>query len=174
MQPAIDQQFATFARAKLDDHMGQISRCAGMLAEDQIWLRANGHCNSVGNLLLHLRGNVNQWIIGGVGGKTVTRDRPAEFAQRGGVAKKELIGGLEETVAGARDVIAALPQARWADAVTIQGYETTMLAAVFHVVEHFAFHTGQIVQMTKAILDVDLSLYDRHGQRLDRRASAAP
>lgn len=164
--------FRDFAAAKLDDHLRQVLRCARMLSVEQMWFRANERSNSVGNLLLHLRGNVAQWIVAGIGGRPFERDRPAEFAQRHPLPSERLIGDLESTVNDARRIISHLSDARLAELVSIQGYDTTVLAAVFHVVEHFAFHTGQIVWATKVLLNVDLSLYDVHGRRLDWRAES--
>lgn len=167
-------QFSTFARGKLTDYHGQITRCAALLSDAQVWQRANENCNSVGNLILHLRGNVNQWIVEGVGGKAGTRDRPAEFAQREIIPKNQILPPLERTIREAKSIIETVPDVRWPQAIDIQGYSTTVLSAVFHVVEHFAFHTGQIIHMTKAILDVDLSLYDAQGHRRDGRLSGVP
>ena len=50
----------------------------------------------------------------------------------------------------------------------IQGYDVAVLVAVTHVVEHFSWHVGQIVHMAKSQCDVDLSVYDAAGQRLDQ------
>ncbi|MCK6482608.1 MAG: DUF1572 family protein [Phycisphaerae bacterium] len=165
--------FRDYAAAKLDDHLRQALRCARLLSGEQMWFRVNERSNSVGNLLLHLRGNVAQWIVAGIGGRSFERDRPAEFARRHPLPTEQLVADLESTVSDARRIISGLSDARLAEPVSIQGYDTTVVAAVFHVVEHFAFHTGQIVWATKVLLNVDLSLYDAHGRRLDAR-NAAP
>lgn len=49
------------------DFLPKIGRCLDHLTEEDVWWRPNEASNSIGNLLLHLRGNVSQWIIGGVG-----------------------------------------------------------------------------------------------------------
>jgi uncharacterized damage-inducible protein DinB len=154
-----------YARTKLTDHLAQVVRCVGLLGPDELWQRANAHTNSVGNLVLHLTGNVRQWIVGGLGGEQIERDRPAEFAERGPLPAAELLGGLEGTVGRALEVLAGLNAGVLEARHTIQGYGVSGLSAVFHVVEHFAFHTGQIVHMTKVLKDVDLSLYDAHGHK---------
>jgi len=170
----LSADFRNYAIGKLTDYCAQIARCVKLLSVEQVWSRSNERSNSVGNLLLHLRGNVSQWVLEGLGGRRYERDRPAEFAQREALPPDALMAALDQTIRDACAVIAALPDSRLGEAVTIQGYQTTVLAAVFHVVEHFAFHTGQIVWATKAMLNVDLSLYDAQGQRLDRRATGAP
>ena len=91
-----------YARTKLADHLAQIVRCVGLLGPGEIWRRSNTHTNSVGNLVLHLTGNVRQWIVGGLGGEQIERDRPAEFAERGPLPAAELLAALEGTVGRAR------------------------------------------------------------------------
>ena len=126
------------------------------------------------NLLLHLRGNITQWLLGGIGGRSFIRDRRAEFARRGALPTKDLMDGLAQTVDEACLVLRSATAADLARAHTIQGYAVTGIAAVMHAVEHFAFHTGQIVTTTKWLLDVDLSLYDAEGHRLDERREGTP
>ncbi|MCH7719993.1 MAG: DUF1572 family protein [Planctomycetes bacterium] len=150
----------------LNEYAGQISRCVRLLDTEQVWARVNENCNSVGNLLLHLQGNLRQWIVSGLGGTAMDRDRPAEFAQRGPVPTDKLLAALTETVAAARTTIANADTAALAKRYSIQQREVSGTRAVFHAVEHFAFHTGQIIQITKELRNVGLSLYDEHGQRL--------
>ena len=162
---ALADQFTAYACEKLRQGLGQITRCAGLLNETQVWQRPNENSNSVGNLILHLTGNVRQWIVAGIGGERVDRDRPAEFAQRQVLPTDRITAALQATVEHALETIASLSADRLAQPHTIQGYEATALVAVFHVVEHFSLHAGQIVYATKAILDVDLSLYDAQGRK---------
>jgi uncharacterized damage-inducible protein DinB len=170
----IGRAFTDYAARKLEDHFAQIARCVSLLSGEQLWHRPNGHSNSVGNLLLHLRGNVGQWVLGGVGGQAMARDRQAEFDARGPMAKESVLGPLAETIRAACEVIRGTTEAELLEERTIQNYRVTVLAAIMHVVEHFAFHTGQIVTITKWLLDVDLSLYDERGQRRDGRKDDVP
>ena len=163
---SVAREFTAYARTKLMMHLAQIVRCAGLLSEAELWQRTNEHCNSVGNLILHLTGNVRQWIVGGIGGEPFTRDRPAEFAQRGPLPAAEITGALEDVVRHACASIAGLDMAALGVRRTIQGYDVSTVVAVFHVVEHFSFHTGQIVHLTKAMKSVELSVYDAEGHRL--------
>ena len=170
----LSRALVTFATEKLADHSAQVKRCAALLTDAQLWYRPNESSNSVGNLLLHLRGNITQWILGGIGGRPFARDRAAEFARREPIARQELVGPLSEAVEEAGRIIQALDAAALVREYGIQQYRVTGLAAVLHVLEHFAFHTGQIVTTTKWLLDVDLSLYDVEGHRRDRRDTGAP
>lgn len=150
---------------KLRQDARQIARCVALLADVELWSRANNHCNSVANLLLHLEGNVRQWILGGVAGRAVTRQRQAEFDARGGASAESLVRALAATIDETIGVIEALSAADLVQRRRIQDYDVTVLQAVYHVVEHFSWHAGQIVHMTKALRDVDLSLYDSRGFR---------
>ena len=166
------QSFLAHARTKLAEHRAQIARCVALLSTSELWHRTNEHTNSVGNLLLHLTGNVRQWILGGLGGQPVARDRPAEFAERGPVPAAPLLGALQETVAQACEILAQLDAPALAARRNIQGYDVSGLIAACHVLEHFAFHTGQIVHMTKVLKNVDVSLYDVQGHKHPGRGVA--
>jgi uncharacterized damage-inducible protein DinB len=157
--------FVAYGAAKLEQNLTQIRRCAGLLNEEELWRRANQHTNSVGNLLLHLNGNVRQWVVAGIGGQPFERDRPAEFAARGPLPTELLLANLDQAVTAAIRIITDLLPEQAATPLCIQGYNVSTLTAIFHVVEHFSFHTGQIVHATKLIRDVDLSLYDAQGHK---------
>lgn len=166
--------FVLYSCRKWRDYFGQIRRCVGLCSAEQVWHRANERSNSIGNLVLHLRGNVQQWIVSGVGGVPFDRDRPAEFAQREALPVEPILRRLEETVEAAIRVVEGLSPEALAKSFSIQGYQVTGIEAVYHVVEHFAFHTGQIITMTKALLDVDLSLYDAQGRRIGETPGGKP
>lgn len=157
-----------YAVAKLERFERQIVRCVRLLGDGDVWRRASGHTNSAANLVLHLTGNVRQWIIGGVGRQAISRDRSAEFAARGGVSGDEMLAALREVMERANAIIAELSPDDLREPREIQGYTVTVETAVVHVLEHFSGHTGQIVHMTKALRDVDLSLYDASGHQDDR------
>src|SRR4051812_16987531 len=112
---------------------------------DALWWRGNEFSNSVGNLLLHLAGNVRQWIVGGVGRLTVERDRDGEFAATYGGTADALLIALENVLDEADAVLADLSAEDLSSRRTIQGRELTVIEAVYHVVEHFALHLGQII-----------------------------
>ncbi len=163
-----------WAAEKLMDHFAQVLRCVELLSEAQLWFRPNESSNAVGNLLLHLNGNLHQWILAGLGGRALDRNRPAEFASRGPIAGRDLIAPLERTIGEALEVLGGMVGEDVTREYDIQGYRSTGVAAIAHVVEHFAFHTGQIITTTKWLVNVDLSLYDAEGHRLDRRRESAP
>ena len=149
-------------------------RCARLLSTEDLWQRPNGNSNAVGNLIIHLTGNVSQWILDGVAGEHYDRDRDAEFAQREPLDTERIIDALQRAVSRAKQVISGLDSRSLADRRTIQGYDVSLLRAVFHVVEHFSWHAGQIVYATKAMRDVDLSLYDAQGRLLEAGGDKGP
>lgn len=131
------------------EYRTQLRLAVEALPDDALWWRANDQSNSVGNLLLHLNGNVRQWILGGVGKQANERHRAAEFAARTGPPRATLLADLDRTLDDVDRVLGALTQADLLEPRTIQGRETTALAAIFHVVEHFSQHLGQIILIAK-------------------------
>ena len=132
------------------DYLPKIERCLAILSDEDVWWRANESSNSIGNLLLHLEGSTRAWIIGVAGGSHHPRDRQQEFDEREHIPRAELMSRLRHTLAEADAVLARLDvevllerrQARG-------GEEVTVLWAVYHAVEHFSMHTGQIIMLSK-------------------------
>lgn len=119
------------------------------MPEDRLWWRPNEQSNSIGNLLLHLSGNVRQWLISGVGGQPDVRKRNMEFAARGGASAAGMLDGLDATLRESDEVLRTLLPSELLERRSIQGRDTTVMEAVYHVVEHFAGHTGQIIWIAK-------------------------
>jgi uncharacterized damage-inducible protein DinB len=137
-------------------HMPRLIRCLKLLSEKDIWWRPNAASNSVGNLVLHLSGNVRQWIISGLGEEQDKRDRDREFSERGPISRRALIALIRGTVAEASSVLHRLSEDSLLGIHDIQGYRVSGMYAVFQVVHHFAYHTGQIIFVTKWKLGKDL------------------
>jgi uncharacterized damage-inducible protein DinB len=157
----IGESFIACSRAYFaDDYLPKIERCLELLSDEQIWWRANPQSNSIGNLLLHLSGNVRQWIVCGLGGAPDERDRDAEFAQREMVPRDELIVRLKHTLNDADAALAKFDAGKLLERHSIQGCDVTAMSAIYHVVEHFSMHTGQIIMMSKMFAEVDLGFYD--------------
>jgi len=159
MSETVDQIFLRASAKNLEQLWSRIRDCLAKLSTDEIWARGHENENAIGNLVLHLNGNVRQWIISGVGGAPDSRARDAEFAARGGVEIAELRDRLDVTVREAIAVIGKVTPQRMTERVTIQKYDVTVLEAIFHVVEHFAQHTGQIIFVTKMLTGEDLGFY---------------
>jgi uncharacterized damage-inducible protein DinB len=152
--------FLEFSRRKLLDHYwARLRACVESLTDEQVWWRPNQASNSIGNLILHLNGNVRQWFIASFNRQDDLRDRPAEFAAEGGLSASELLERLGATMREAAAVLDHLTKADLVAPYEIQGYHVTGLEAVYQVVEHFGLHYGQIAYITKNLIGRDLGFY---------------
>ena len=130
---------------------------------ERIWWRANAESNSAGNLVLHLAGNVRQWIVSGVGGADDLRERDAEFSAIGGMDAAQLLEHLEKALSEVDAVLARLTPESLGEVRRIQGRETTVFSAIYHVVEHFSTHVGQIILLAKLHAPGEIRFYEDRG-----------
>jgi hypothetical protein len=144
----------------MEEYRTKLRRAVRAIPPEQIWRRANEESNSVGNLLLHLAGNVRQWIVSGVGGAPDTRDRPAEFGAREGPPGHELLARLDDVLKEADDVLARLTPLDLMERRTIQGRDVSVMAAVYSAVQHFSTHLGQIIWVAKEQSPGSIRFYD--------------
>ncbi|MGD0740722.1 MAG: DinB family protein [Terracidiphilus sp.] len=149
----------TSRKLLFDQHWPRIKTCVESLTTEQIWWRPNEASNSIGNLLLHLNGNVSQWIVTSFNHGEDKRNRPAEFAAKEGGTAKELLDRLGATLDEATQVLDRLTPAELLAKYEVQGYHTNGLYVVYHVVEHFGMHYGQIAYITKLLSGKDLGFY---------------
>jgi uncharacterized damage-inducible protein DinB len=161
MADALHTIFLDYSAGTLRQMAGRIETCLSGLTEEQIWARGSENENAISNLVLHLSGNVRQWIVSGVGGRPDTRQRDAEFAARGGGGGAELVARLKGAVEEACGVLAEVTPERLSERIVVQNYDVTVMEAMYHVVEHFSGHTGQIIFATKMLTGMDLGFY-RH------------
>ena len=138
----------------------KLRHCVNALPRSALWARPNQSSNSIGNLLVHLTGNVTEWILGGIGGRSITRYRAGEFAQTDGADGSKLLDNLEAVLREAGDILAGLTEKDLDRSIVIQDRDTTVLAAVYHVVEHFSMHTGQIIVLTKIYAPDKIHFYE--------------
>lgn len=152
--------FLAFSRDKLlNQYWPRLRTAVSALTDDQIWWRPNPASNSIGNLLLHLNGNVGQWLVASFNKLDDARNRPAEFGERRRIAGRLLLDQLGKTMDEAAEVLKRLTREDLAAPCEIQGYTTTGLDAVYQVVEHFGLHYGQILYITKSLRGEDLGFY---------------
>jgi len=154
------QRFVDRSRHYLTyEYPTKIQRCLDVLPASALWQRANESSNSIGNLLLHLSGNVRQWVVCGISGAPDVRQRSEEFAANDGADAATLMSALRDTLRDTDAVLAALTSRVLSESRTIQGRDVTVFDAVYHVVEHFSTHTGQIILLTKAAAAGSISFY---------------
>lgn len=146
-------------RRLMQEGVPRIRKCLSLLSEEEIWKRENEHTNSVGNLVLHLCGNVRQWIISGLGEAADDRLREKEFAEKGPIPAEELMNRLEKLMEEVEKVLDDLPPHTLLDPMEIQGFEENGVSVLVHVVEHFSYHVGQITYIVKSTLNIDTAYY---------------
>jgi hypothetical protein len=153
---ALAEMFRQDAISGFEKYTPRLVRCLQLMSENEIWWRPNKASNAAGSIVLHLCGNIRQWIISGLGEIPGARIREKEFSERGPIKRRMLIGLLRNTVGEASGVIGRLPCESLLRMFRIQGYQVSGLVAILHVYEHFAYHTGQIIYLTKLKLGKDL------------------
>jgi uncharacterized damage-inducible protein DinB len=160
----LGQNFIDRSRAYLtDEYRIKMRKTVRALPAEMLWWRPNEEANSVGNLLMHLDGNLRQWIIGGVGGAPDVRNRAGEFAAKEGASAEELLRRLEQTLDEADAVLARLRPEQLAERRRVQARDVTVLEAVYQVVQHFALHLGQIILVAKAQVPGAVKFYEDAG-----------
>ena len=154
-------------RRLYDESLPRIRTCLAALSVEEVWARPNEQTVSAGNLVLHLAGNVRQYIVATLGGAPDLRERQAEFGDPGPLPTAKLLGRLERTMAEASAVIDRLDPELLLRSYRVQGFVETGLSILVHVVEHFSYHTGQIAYIVKSRKNVDLGFY--RGKDLNKR-----
>lgn len=132
--------------------LGRIAHCLGQLTDEQVWARSRPDMNSIGNLVLHLTGNVRQLIVSGVGGAPDDRDRAAEFAARETASGDDLFGDLVLAVKQAREAILAASSEALCGPIPVKKFDFTGIQAIVRCVAHFRGHAQEIIHMTRTIL----------------------
>lgn len=147
--PTPGQAFVKEIRRRLAQCHERIRHCVDQLDEAQLWWRPQSAMNSIANLLLHLAGNLRQWIVSGVGGAPDHRNRPAEFAARDMIPRDELLRTLADAVAESDATLSRLTDAQLLESRRIQGFDETVLSAILDSIPHFNGHTQEIVFLTR-------------------------
>jgi hypothetical protein len=159
-EPSAARLFLAFSRSKLlEQYWPRLRSSVESLTAEQVWWRPNEASNSIGNLILHLNGNVRQWLVASFDRLEDTRDRPAEFAERQLIAPAALLKTLGATMQDASRVLSRLTEADLLNTFLIQGYTVSGVRAVYQVVEHFGLHYGQILYVNKLVRGEDLGFY---------------
>ncbi len=145
--------FLSDSRAFLmQDYLPTIEGCVAQLTEEQVWFRVNDASNSIGNLLMHLAGSSRYWAVEVIGGKPIGRVRQREFDQRDPISSEQLLAELRASVEEVDRRLAELSAETLRETRKSHDEEHTVLWCVYHIVEHFSMHTGQILSMAKALV----------------------
>jgi uncharacterized damage-inducible protein DinB len=154
-------------RRLFDESLPRIRKCLAQMTVDEIWARPNEQTVSAGNLVLHLAGNVRQYVIATLGGVPDVRERQKEFDEKGPMATADLLDRLEKAMAEVSAVLDRLDPSTLLQTHRVQGFVESGLSILVHVVEHFSYHTGQIAYIVKSRKNVDLGFY--RGRDLNRK-----
>ncbi len=154
-----ESEFKSHAIARMKENSIKINKCLKLLPEKELWLRPNSVSNSVGNILIHLCGNISQYILSSLGETKDTRLRSEEFTIREGFLKQELEDRLQATVSRAIRIIDDCSGKQLMKVRKVQGFQYSGLGIILHVVEHYSYHTGQIAFWVKLRAEQDLELY---------------
>jgi uncharacterized damage-inducible protein DinB len=158
--PAFKKEFVQNSFYRIDENIRMIGICLVKLTDEQIWAKPNSVSNSIANQILHLCGNIRQYVITGLGGASDTRNRDLEFSQTRNYTKSGLLLILEHTIEESKSVILASSDDNWLAIKNIQGFQLSGIGLVFHAVEHLSYHTGQIALISKLLLEQPLGFYD--------------
>lgn len=153
------QEFTTQIARHMEMNTPRIEKALAELTEAELWQRPNSQSNSVGNLLLHLCGNITQYVLSSLGNQPDQRVRDAEFAAEGGFNKAELLEKLGSTVRQATQIIRNASQEEMLRERRVQGFQMSGIAIAVHVCEHYSYHTGQIAFWVKLLKNKDLDFY---------------
>ena len=149
-----------FDQRIFDESYTRIFKCLSLLDENQLWKKMNSNVPAVGNLVLHLCGNARQWILTGLGDQVDNRQRDLEFEVHKNIKKTDLIFLLENLRVNLQQCLKEIPESKFGQTHTVQGFTETGFSVLVHVVEHFSYHTGQITTLTKLQTNTDTGYYD--------------
>lgn len=153
------KEFIDQSIQRIDENNQKIITCLKELEEAETWKRPNQNSNSVGNIILHLCGNIRQYAISSLGQIEDIRERDKEFSADGGYSKSELLKKLTDTVEQAKNIIKNSSEAELLRKRQVQGFTHSGVGIIVHVTEHYSYHTGQIIFWTKLLRDKDLGFY---------------
>lgn len=159
MEQQLADEFISQSIFRMDESTQRIGRCLELLPEEAIWKRPNEASNSIGNLLLHLCGNIRQYAISSLSGAEDVRVRDAEFAAKEGYSKGGLLEKLSATVEDAKKSMLRMTPAELLRVRSVQGFALSGIGIMIHVTEHYSYHTGQIAFWTKILQDEALGFY---------------
>jgi uncharacterized damage-inducible protein DinB len=149
-------------RRLFEECVPRLKRCLDELSVEQIWWRPNQHSNSLGNLVLHLNGNVRQWVVAGLGENEDVRKRQLEFDEKGPVSNEKMLGDLDALMAEVATILDNVKAEDLTKKYLVQGYQESGISILVHVTEHYSYHVGQMTYIVKMVKDMDLGYYAGH------------
>ena len=149
-------------RRLFEENIPRLKKCLEELTDVQIWYRPNQHSNSIGNLVLHLCGNVRQWVVAGLGKNTDIRQRQKEFDEKGPISVEKMLKDLDELIVEVDQILNKITPYDLLEVRNVQGYQESGLSILLHIAEHFSYHVGQMTYIVKMLKDMDMGYYEGH------------
>jgi len=156
----IVEELVKNALYRMDENTRMIKKSLTEISEEELWLKPNDSLNSIANLMLHLCGNITQYIIASLGETKDVRNRDLEFSIGKSANKSEILSKLEDTVDNAKRVIFDASIKQLLKIRSVQGFSLSGVGIIIHAVEHYSYHTGQIAFWVKQLKNKDLGFYD--------------
>jgi uncharacterized damage-inducible protein DinB len=155
----IKKEFIKDCIRHLNEYTRRVKTCLDLLSEEQVWQKPNETSNSIANLILHLCGNMTQYVLSSLGGKADLRERDKEFSAKDGLSKEQLFEKLSAVVHSVIEEIQIHDEESLLKTRMVQGFEKNGISIILHITEHYSYHTGQIALLTKLMTDQDLGFY---------------
>jgi len=156
----LDNLINEVKRRMIEEGVERIRKSLEKLNLEEVWEKPNANSNSMGNLVLHLCGNVRQYFLAGIDQQKDTRERQKEFDVQEPIPTSELMEKLDSLM---EEVIVALDKITYnqlTETRRVQGFNETVLSILVHVTEHFSYHVGQITYYVKLKKNVDMNYYE--------------
>ncbi len=160
MTTAISKEFIEQSIYRIEENTKRVATCLQEIDEEEIWNSPNDQSNSIGNLILHLCGNIRQYIVSALGEAEDTRVRDKEFSIKSGFTKAALLRQLNSTILEAIEIIKKSDDDKLGRIYSVQGFQLSGVGIIIHVTEHYSYHTGQIAFWTKQLKNKDLRFYN--------------
>ena len=154
----VDRAFLDTSQFFITGYLNNLNQCLNILNTEDIWWRANEESNSIGNLLLHVLGGLQQWILGNIAGREIHRERQEEFGRRDPLPKEDLLLKMNSTLQDVAKTIATIDPSQLTNKMQVAGREITWFFAIYLMIQHCSMHTGQIITLTKLRTGKDLAL----------------
>ena len=145
---------------RMNDNTRFIGICLDKVTEEQLWQKPVETSNSIGNQILHLLGNITQYVLSGVGDAVDVRHRDLEFSSSKTQNKHELSVKLNELIGQVSEIARQTERGKWAELKVVQGFEMSRIGCLIHATEHYSYHTGQIALITKLMVNEDLGFWN--------------
>jgi len=145
----IQSSLADYFRMRVQEKVHELLE---PLSSEQLWRRPFSYGNSIGNLILHLTGNLNYYIGAQIAGTGYVRHRDLEFSD-GGKPKEELLKAFDDAIATAVTAIFAQSDNDWSAPYHAERADgSTRFEQVLACAGHAYHHVGQIIYLQKELL----------------------